>query len=118
MSLQEEARRVDGTWERVRREAYGPGEFVDQRGFMRAGEILGLAARAGVVAGTRVLDLCCGPGGPGLLITRELGCDYLGVDDNAAAVDRARRRAAGLGLRFDTRRVPPVPQGPFEVVLL
>lgn len=119
MSLQEEeARLAGGALERARREAYGPGEFVDQHSFMRASEILALAVRAGVGPGTSVLDLCCGPGGPGRLITQELGCDYLGIDASAAVVAAARERAPVPGARFEVRRVPPVPDGPFDVVLL
>lgn len=118
MSLQEGSRLVEGALERARRTAYGHGEFVDQHGFMRAGEILAVAVRAGVAPGTAVLDLCCGPGGPGRLIAQQLGCDYLGVDASASAVERARGRAAGLRVRFDILRVPPVPPGPFDVVLL
>lgn len=118
MSLQEGERLVEGALERARREAYGHGEFVDQHGFMSAGEILAVAVRAGVGPGTSVLDLCCGPGGPGRLITQELGCDYLGVDADASVVELARGRAEALRVRFETLRVPPVPRGPFDVVLL
>ena len=58
--------------------AYPPGEFVDQEGFMRAGEIRALADQAGIAPGVSVLDLCCGVAGPGRFITRELGCAYPG----------------------------------------
>jgi SAM-dependent methyltransferase len=87
-------------------------------GFMTRGEILALAARAGVGAGVRVLDLCCGVGEPGRLLTRELGCDYLGVDADASAVAVARERAGEEPCRFLTARVPPLPGGTFDVVLL
>ena len=118
MTLQEEERLAEGALDRARREAYRAGEVVDQHGFMRAGEILAVALRAGVAPGTAVLDLCCGPGGPGRLITQQLGCDYLGVDANPAAVEKARGRGTGLRARFDILHVPPVPRGPFDVVLL
>ena len=87
---------------------------------MRASEIRALAERAGVRPGVRVLDLCCGVAGPGRFITGELGCDYVGVDGSRSAVDMARERAAadGLPCRFEVGAVPPVPQGPFDVVLL
>ena len=55
-----------------RMSAYSPGEFVEQESFMRASEILALAHQAGIAPGISVLDLCCGVGGPGLFITREL----------------------------------------------
>jgi SAM-dependent methyltransferase len=98
--------------------AYPPGEFVGQESFMTAGEIRALAAHASVGPGVRVLDVCCGVGGPGRLLTRELGCDYLGVDGSASAIAIARERARGLGCRFAVAQVLPLPAGTFDVVLL
>ena len=103
---------------RARVSAYGPGQFVEQEGFMRAGEIRALAVRAGVGPGVSVLDVCCGVAGPGRFITRELRCSYLGVDRSASAIEIARERAGDLPCRFEVARVPPVPSGPFDVVLL
>jgi len=85
---------------------------------MRAGEIRALAQQAGIAPGVSVLDLCCGIGGPGRFITEELGCDYLGVDYSAGAIDIARRRAGDLPCRFEVARIPPIPPGPFDVVIL
>lgn len=85
---------------------------------MRASEILALAEDAGIGQGTRVLDLCCGVAGPGRLVTARLGCDYLGVDSSTGAVEIARQRAGGLPCRFEVATVPPVPEGPFDVVIL
>src|SRR5207245_143771 len=65
-----------------------------------------------------VLDLCCGVAGPGRFITRELGCAYLGVDVSPSAIAIARERARDLPCDFAVARVPPVPPGPFDVVLL
>jgi SAM-dependent methyltransferase len=103
---------------RARISAYAPGEFVGQESFMRAGEIRALALAAGIAPGVRVLDLCCGVAGPGRFITRELGCAYLGVDSSSSAIEIARRSAGDLPCRFEVARIPPVPPGPFEVVLL
>lgn len=102
----------------ARRGAYGSGEFVDQQGFMRANEILELAAAADIGADTRVLDLCCGRGGPGRLVARESGCDLHGIDADAAAVAAARDHAGDLVCSYEVHQVPPVPWGPFDVVLL
>jgi len=104
--------------QRARVAAYPTGEFVEQESFMRASEIRELAERAGIAPGVSVLDLCCGVAGPGRFITRELGCTYLGVDYSASAIDIARERAGDLPCRFEVARVPPVPPGPFDVVLL
>ena len=99
--------------ERARLSAGAPGE-----GFMTAGEIRELASRAGIAPGVSVLDLCCGIAGPGLLITRERGCRYLGVDRSVSALDVARARAGDLPCRFEAMTIPPLPPGPFDVVLL
>lgn len=108
----------DEALERARRSAYAPGEFVGQESFMRAGEILSLAERAGIGPGVPVLDLCCGVAGPGRFITSTFGCDYLGIDASPTAVELARQRAGDLPCRFEVSHVPPVPRGPFDVVLL
>lgn len=112
------AARADRVMHRARCSAFPAGEYVGQESFMRASAILALARHAGVGPGTHVLDLCCGTAGPGLLITRQLGCDYLGVDRDPFAIDRACRRTRGMGCRFATQRIPPCPSGPFDVVLL
>jgi SAM-dependent methyltransferase len=85
---------------------------------MTASEIRALASQAGIAPAVRVLDLCCGVAGPGRLITRELGCVYLGVDLSASAIEIARERARDLPCRFEVARIPPIPPGPFDVVLL
>ena len=115
---QDERLPFDRALRRARAAAYPVGEFAEQESFMRASEIRELAARAGIASGVSVLDLCCGVAGPGRLITRELGCSYLGVDASASAVDIARARAGDLGCRFEVARVPPLPPGQFDVVLL
>jgi SAM-dependent methyltransferase len=108
----------DRALHRARVAAFAPGEFVGQESFMTAGEIRALALRAGIGPGTAVLDLCCGVAGPGRFLTRELGCAYLGVEASAGAVAIARERAGDLPCRFVVGRIPPLPAGPFDVVLL
>ena len=108
----------DRALHRARMLAYPDGAYVGQESFMTASEIRELARQAGVGPAVRVLDLCCGTAGPGRFVTRELGCDYLGVDASAGAVAIARERAGDLPCRFAVAHVPPVPHGPFDVVLL
>jgi SAM-dependent methyltransferase len=103
---------------RSRVSAYASGEFVEQESFMTAGEIRALAVQVGIRPGVTVLDLCCGVAGPGRFLTRELDCDYLGVDASASAVAIASARAGDLPCRFATAQIPPVPAGSFDVVLL
>jgi SAM-dependent methyltransferase len=95
----------DQALQRGRVAAYAPGEFVGQESFMTAGEIRALAARVGIGPGVTVLDLCCGIAGPGRLLTRELGCGYLGVDASASAVALARAQAGDLRCRFAVAQV-------------
>jgi SAM-dependent methyltransferase len=102
----------------LRRARESAGAYVGQESFMSADEIRGLAAQAGIGPGVSVLDACCGTAGPGTLITRELGCSYLGVDASAGAIALARSRAGELPCRFEVRPVPPLPAGTFDVVLL
>jgi SAM-dependent methyltransferase len=104
--------------QRARASAYAPGEFVDQESFMRATEIRALARHAAIAPGVSVLDLCCGIAGPGRLIAQELGPIYVGVDYSADAIDIARERAGDLPCHFEVTRIPPLPRGPFDVVLL
>jgi SAM-dependent methyltransferase len=108
----------DRALHRARVSAFAAGEFVGQESFMTAGEIRALAVRAGIGPGVTVLDLCCGVAGPGRFVTRELGCAYLGVDASASAVAIARERAGDLPCRFTVAQIPPLPNGPFDVVLL
>jgi SAM-dependent methyltransferase len=104
--------------ERARAGAFPPGQDVGQQSFVLADEVRQLAARARIGARDSVLDVCCGIGGPGRLVTAETGCRYLGVDASADAVATARRLAGDLPCRFEQATVPPLPAGPFDVVLL
>jgi SAM-dependent methyltransferase len=113
----ERASFADGL-QHARVSAYAPGEFVGQEGFMRAAEIRALASRAGIAPGVSVLDLCCGVAGPGRFITKTLRCTYLGVDFSSGALDIARVSAGDLPCRFVLSRIPPIPRGLFDVVLL
>jgi SAM-dependent methyltransferase len=104
--------------QQAREAAYAPGEYVEQESFMRTSEIRALAERAGIVVGASVLDVCCGIAGPGRFLARELGCDYVGVDSSASAVEIACEHAQGLSCRFVVAQVPPLPPGTFDAVLL
>ena len=115
---QDERAPFDRALQRARASAYAPDEFVEQESLIRAGEIRALAIAAGIARDVSVLDLCCGVAGPGRFITRELSCSYLGVDLSPSAIGIARERAGELPCRFEVARIPPIPPGPFDVVLL
>lgn len=111
------------TLRELRVQAYGVGEYVGQEGFMTATEMLALARAAGVGRGTRVLDLCCGSGEPGLYLVQETGCHLVGLDLCEPGLRKAQRRAASAWLvgsaHFlvaDATRLPLGTQ--FDVVLL
>jgi ubiquinone/menaquinone biosynthesis C-methylase UbiE len=104
--------------ERAQAAGYPAGEYVGQESFMRATEIRALAHQAGIGPGVALLDLCCGVAGPGRMITAESGCTYLGVDQSASSLAAARELAGNLPCRFEQAQLPPLPDGPFEVVLL
>jgi cyclopropane fatty-acyl-phospholipid synthase-like methyltransferase len=71
---------------------------IGQECLLTADEIAALARRAGIIAGTSVLDIGSGTGGPACYLARELGCHVLGVDVSAVghAEAEARARAGGL----------------------
>ncbi len=104
--------------ERAQANAFPAGEYVGQESFIRASEVRKLAQQARVGPGVPVLDLCCGMGGPGRLITAESGCRYLGIDHSASALATARQLAEDLPCRFEHAHLPPLPAGRFEVIFL
>lgn len=67
------------------------------------------------LAGRRVLDLGCGTAGPACILAGKYRAHVVGTDLEAPLIDRARRRAADLGLgdRTEFRVVMPGPL-PFE----
>ncbi|WP_157961877.1 methyltransferase domain-containing protein [Acuticoccus kandeliae] len=62
-----------------------------------------LAAAAGIDAGTRVLDVCCGMGGPARYLAHNIGCRVTGIDLTESRIVGARRltEMAGLSDRVD-----------------
>jgi tocopherol O-methyltransferase len=77
---------------------------------------------AGVPAGSAVLDVGSGVGGPALYLAGALGCTVDGVTLSAAQVESARQRAeaAGLAERVRFRQIDAMrtgyPDGSFDVV--
>jgi SAM-dependent methyltransferase len=74
------------------------------------------AWKSGRLPGKRVLDVGCGTGTNSLWLAQQ-GCDVLGVDISAAAVEKARQRA-GKACRFAVVDFlkDDVPGGPFDLV--
>lgn len=115
-------RRAVAALARARRWAYRPEPYAGQESFVSSHEVLALARAAGVGPGSRVLDLCCGVGGPGRLIARATGCRLVGVDRSPGALALAGEwtgERPAPAARFVVAEVPRLPfGGRFDVVLL
>jgi SAM-dependent methyltransferase len=77
--------------------AYGDA-YIGQECTLTADEIGDFARRAGIVAGTSVLDIGSGTGGPACYLARNLGCRVLGVDVSMVGHAQAETRARENGL--------------------
>ena len=108
----------DRALHRARVSAYAPGEFVGQESFMSASEIRALAVQAGVGAGVAVLDLCAASPGPGGSLRASSAVPTWEWTPAPSAVAIARERAGAEPCRFTVAHIPPLPAGPFDVVLL
>lgn len=64
-----------------------------------------LAERAGLRPGERLLDICCGLGGPARYLARKYGIDAVGIDLNRGRVPAAARLTALVGLSDSARFV-------------
>jgi ubiquinone/menaquinone biosynthesis C-methylase UbiE len=72
-----------------------------------------LAERARLAPGVRLLDVCCGLGGPARYVARKYGTDVVGIDLNQGRAPGAARLTALVGLserarfvRGDATRLP------------
>jgi arsenite methyltransferase len=79
-----------------------------------------LAQLAGIESGRRVVDIACGSGTTALLLARELGCEVVGVDLGARAIEQAVDAAGPAErVRFvvgDAEELP-FPDAVFDVAL-
>ncbi|WP_121749940.1 class I SAM-dependent methyltransferase [Streptomyces sp. E2N166] len=92
--------------------------FSEQR-YEQAEELLGTSPLLALPGGSRVLDLCCGPGVFTVPLARR-GHRVTGVDLSPAMLDRARKRSADAGadvtyVQADAREYEA--PGGFDVVL-
>lgn len=89
------------TFERIWREqALGadyPAGF-EHISFLTFEEMQEMSAALALTSGSRLLDLACGMGGPGLWIAREHGAQLVGIDASAIALTHAGSRAASVGM--------------------
>jgi len=106
----------------VRRAAFGTD--IGQSSWLTAQDWLRYADLAKVNAGSRVLEVGSGSGGPAVYLAVERGCHVTGVDINQNGVANAERLAAarGVGDRTEFRAIDaseplPFPDGSFDAVL-
>jgi ubiquinone/menaquinone biosynthesis C-methylase UbiE len=97
------------TFERIWRahalgQDYPPG--FEHISFLTLPEMQGMATALRLAAGSVLVDLACGMGGPGLWIAREAGAQLVGIDISSAALAAARARAHRLQLAQMARFVP------------
>jgi ubiquinone/menaquinone biosynthesis C-methylase UbiE len=83
---------------------------------MSAAAWAAVADAVGVGPGLRVLDVGCGDGGF-CALAAERGAQACGVDADAAAVERARRRVPAADLRVGLMEDLPWPDGRFDAVV-
>jgi cyclopropane fatty-acyl-phospholipid synthase-like methyltransferase len=104
--------------------ALGHGDaYIGQECLLTADEIMAFARRAGLSAGTTVLDVGSGTGGPACYLARQLGCRVVGVDVSAVGHAQAEARARDAGLRDLVQfregdiHTLTLPSAAFEVVM-
>ena len=106
----------------VRRETYG--EDMGQSSWLTADEWLRFADQLEIGAGTNVLEVGSGSGGPAVYLAVARGCRLTGVDINEHGVKNAGALAAAKGVsdRVEFRAVDaskplPFPDSTFDVVV-
>ena len=106
----------------VRREAYG--EDVGQSSWMTAAEWLHFADLLRVDAGSHVLEVGSGSGGPAVYLAATRGCRVTGIDINEHGIRNAQRLAAARGVAsratfqaVDASRALPFPDASFDAVV-
>jgi SAM-dependent methyltransferase len=106
----------------VRRETYG--EDMGQSSWLTAPEWLGFADQLAIGAGSEVLEVGSGSGGPAVYLALARGCRLTGVDinehgvRNATALAEARGVADGVRFRAVDASLPlPFPDSHFDAVI-
>lgn len=119
----------ESTYANFAAEVYGKlraevfGEDLGQNSWLTAGEQQHFSEWLRLDAGSRLLDVACGSGGPALRLADLHGCSVRGVDSSADAIAQANAAAVRCGLdqraHFDTldaNKPLPFPNAGFDVV--
>src|SRR3954466_10419371 len=87
---------AEDVYAEVRREAYG--DEVGQASWLTRAELDRFASDLRLDAGSRLLEIASGSGGPALHVVRSTGCEVLGIDFNEDGVENANALAIEAGL--------------------
>jgi SAM-dependent methyltransferase len=116
------ARSSEELYAAIRREAFG--EDIGQFSWLTAEEYATFADWLAIDAGSHVLEVACGTGGPALFLAGRSGCRVTGVDLHEAGTAAATSRAEELGLadqarflRADTRARLPFDDATFDALV-
>src|SRR5262249_39746798 len=96
---------------------------IGQECLLTPEEILDFARRAGITAGTSVLDIGSGTGGPACYLAQQCGCHVCGVDistvGHAQAVARARDAGVShlVEFRLGDMHTVALPPASFDVIM-
>ena len=98
----------------IRRETYG--EDIGQFSWITADEFRGFFDKLQLVAGSDVLDVACGSGGPAIFMAQATGCLVTGIDINGDGINTARQMAEARGVhdRAQFKHVDAGQPLPFE----
>jgi ubiquinone/menaquinone biosynthesis C-methylase UbiE len=77
----------------------------DQDHYGGIGAVAALARRAGIQAGTKVLDVCAGLGGPARFLASRYSCQVVGVELHAGRAAASARLTGDVGLRAAVRTI-------------
>jgi SAM-dependent methyltransferase len=106
----------------IRQETYG--EDIGQNSWVTADEYDRYIEDLKLDAGSRVLEVASGSGGPALHIARRTGCSVTGIDSNANGIAAATKSAARAGLTAratfqvaDATATLPFAAGSFDALL-
>lgn len=97
--------------------------YVGQECLLTPDEMTDLACRAGVTAGTSVLDIGSGTGGPACYLAQQFGCHVLGVDISTIGHEQAVARARDAGVshlvqfRLGDMHAVALPPASFDVIM-
>lgn len=119
-----EIHRIDSPANRaLRADVWDPGDDLGQQSFATVRYFDDMVRRLGMDAGSRVLDVGSGTGGPAIHMARVSGCEMTGVEVNDVGIEVAHRLVRGAGMEDRVRFVKadgmamPFPDDSFDIAI-